>query len=152
VSSPIRCSGGDHVARTEKVWHLLPGDPEATNRLAAAARVSPVVAQLLLNRGISDPAAARLFLDAPLTGLVPPALLPGVSAAAERVARAVAQRRKICVYGDYDVDGVTGTAILMRVLEHLGADVRYHTPDRLSDGYGLNSAQLRTLAGSAVSM
>jgi single-stranded-DNA-specific exonuclease len=79
------------VARVEKVWHLLPSDPDASNRLAAAAGVSPVVAQLLLNRGVSDPAEARRFLDAPLAGLHPPHLLTDVPAAADRITRAVAR-------------------------------------------------------------
>ncbi|HVL15049.1 MAG TPA: DHH family phosphoesterase, partial [Gemmata sp.] len=140
------------MPRTEKLWHLLPSNPEATNRLAAAARVSPVVAQLLLNRDVSDPTAARRFLDCHLSGLHPPQALPGVVEAADRLARAVAERRKICVYGDYDVDGVTGTAILTRLLEKLGGDIRYHTPDRLADGYGLNATKLRELAQSGVSL
>ena len=104
------------MPRTEKVWHLLPVDTEATNRLAKLAKVSPVVAQLLVNREITDPAAARRFLDSPLSGLLPPLELPGVADAAGRVARAVAEKRKICVYGDYDVDGVTGTAIVLSIL------------------------------------
>jgi single-stranded-DNA-specific exonuclease len=140
------------VARAEKVWHLLPSDPAATHRLAAAARVSPVVAQLLLNRDVADPAAARRFLDSPLAGLHPPAALPGVPEAAERVVRAVADKRKICVYGDYDVDGVTGTAILLRLLAKLGADAEFHTPLRLSEGYGLNAERLRELARAGVSL
>lgn len=140
------------MARTEKVWHLLPNNPDATNRLAAAAKVSPVVAQLLLNRDISDPVAARRFLDCPLNGLHPPHILPGVTEAAERIAHAIADKRKICVYGDYDVDGVTGTAILMRLLGKLGADVIYHTPDRIAEGYGLHTNRLRDLAQSGISL
>lgn len=140
------------MARAEKVWHLLPSDPDATSRLAASLRVSPVVAQLLLNREVTDPAAARRFLDCPLAGLHPPLSLPGVAEAAERIARAVVDKRKICVYGDYDVDGVTGTAILLRLLEKLGADVRYHTPDRLSEGYGLHAGKLKELVQSGVSL
>jgi single-stranded-DNA-specific exonuclease len=140
------------VARTEKVWHLLPSDPDATNRLAASAKVSPVVAQLLLNRDISDPVAARRFLDCPLAGLHPPLALSGVAEAAERIARAISDKRKICIYGDYDVDGVTGTAILMRLLGKLGADVTYYTPDRLADGYGLHTRRLHDLAQTGVSL
>lgn len=140
------------MARTEKVWHLLPFDPDASNRLAAAARISPVVAQLLLNRGITDPADARRFLEAPLAGLHPPQALPDIPAAAERIARAVAEGRKICVYGDYDVDGVTGTAILTQLLVRLGAAVEFHVPLRLSEGYGLNAAKLRELAAAGVSL
>src|SRR5262245_37632363 len=122
------------MSRVEKVWHLLPCDRDATNRLAAAVRVSPVVAQLLLNRGVSDLDGARRFLDAALTGLHPPQSLPDVPAAADRITRAVAAGQKICIYGDYDVDGVTGTAILVQLLQRLGAVVEFHVPLRLSEG------------------
>jgi single-stranded-DNA-specific exonuclease len=111
-----------------------------------------VVAQLLINRGVADPAAARRFLDCSLSGLHPPLTLPGVAEAADRIARALVEKRKICVYGDYDVDGVTGTAILTRLLERLGGDVRYHTPDRVADGYGLHAGKLKELAQSGVSL
>ncbi len=141
------------MARADKLWHLRPpSDPAAINRLAAAARVSPVVAQLLLGREVRDPGAARRFLDAPLAGLHPPLALPGVEAATERIVRAVTDKRRICIYGDYDVDGVTGTAILHRVLERLGADVEFHVPLRLSEGYGLNAERLRYLAESGVKL
>ncbi len=140
------------VARTDKIWHLLPADSEATHRLAASARISPVVAKLLINRGISDSTTARTFLDCPLMGLHPPLALPGVKEAAERIVRAVIDKQKICIYGDYDVDGVTGTAILLRLLDMLGADVQFHTPLRLSEGYGLNSEKLGELVRSGVSL
>lgn len=140
------------MGRVEKQWHLLPSDPAATNRLAHTAKVSSVVAQLLLNRGVKDAAAARRFLDSPLAGLHPPLALPGVRAAAARVAKAIAEKRRICVYGDYDVDGVTGTSILLRVLGKLGADAQFHVPLRLSEGYGLNCERLRELHRGGVSL
>jgi single-stranded-DNA-specific exonuclease len=140
------------VARADKLWHLRPNDPTATNRLAAAAHISPVVAQLLLNRDIRDPGAAKRFLESPLAGLHPPLALPGVEAAAERIVRALKDRRRICIYGDYDVDGVTGTAILLHVLGKLGADVQFHVPLRLSEGYGLNAEKIRELAQAGVSL
>jgi single-stranded-DNA-specific exonuclease len=140
------------MSRAEKLWHLRPGDPAATNRLAAAARISPVVAQLLLNRDVADPAAARRFLDSRLDGLHPPQALPGVTDAAGRIAKAIQEKRRICVYGDYDVDGVTGTAVLLRVLGKLGADVEFHVPLRLADGYGLNAEKLRELARTGVAL
>ncbi len=127
-------------------------DSVASNRLAQAARISPVVAQLLLNRGIQEPRAAQRFLNAPLADLVSPGELPGVTEAAERLTQAVISKRKICVYGDYDVDGVTGTAILLQLLERVGAIVEFHTPLRLSEGYGLNSERLRELHRSGVSV
>ena len=138
------------MPRVEKVWHLRPCDPDATNRLASAARVSPVVAQLLLSRGVTTPDAARRFLDAPLSGLHAPEALPNVPDATDRIARAIRDGRRICVYGDYDVDGVTGTAILFTLLTKLGAKVEFHIPMRLSEGYGLNSEKLRDLAEAGV--
>ncbi len=139
------------MARVEKVWRLLPQNPDAAHRLAGTLRVSPVVAQLLLNRGLAQPNDARRFLDGSLTGLHEPDSLPDVPGAADRLFRAVAEKRRICVYGDYDVDGVTGTAILVTLLAKLGAAVEFHIPHRLSEGYGLNSSRLRELAAAGVS-
>jgi single-stranded-DNA-specific exonuclease len=138
------------VPPAPKTWHLLPHDPAAAGRLAGAADVSPVVAQLLLNRGVADPGGARAFLAAPLAGLHPPHLLPGVPEAADRLARAVAAGRRICVYGDYDVDGTTGTALLLGLFRRLGADPEFHVPHRVDEGYGLNAERLRSLAAAGV--
>jgi len=131
-----------------KTWRLLPHDPDATGRLAASMNVAPVIAQLLHNRGIREPEAARRFLDAPLAGLHRPNMLPGAEAAADRLWAATQAKRKITVYGDYDVDGVTGVAILMQALAHLGADVNFYVPHRLEEGYGLNVDALRQLAAA----
>jgi single-stranded-DNA-specific exonuclease len=135
-----------------KTWRLLPHDPGAVERLAAGLGVAPVVAQLLLNRGLAAPEQARRFLDAPLGGLHPPERLPGVAEAADRILAAVRQGRRLCVYGDYDVDGVTGTAILLQGLRLLGATPEYRVPHRLEEGYGLNRDALRQLAEAGTSL
>src|SRR4051812_27668342 len=96
-----------------KTWRLLPRDGAATGRLARSLSVSPLVAQLLINRGVNAPDDARRFLDAPLSGLHPPDALPGIRQAVELLWSAVQNGRRICIYGDYDVDGVTGTSILL---------------------------------------
>ena len=111
-----------------KLWHLLPSDPAAAARLAASVRTSEVVAQLLLNRDVATAAAAHAFLDAKLSGLHAPALLPGVDEAAGRILAAAGAGRKICVYGDYDVDGTTGVAILLRILKQLGCEAEFYVP------------------------
>lgn len=131
---------------TRKQWRLLPHDEIAARRLASASNTNEVIAQLLLNRGVRDPESAKLFLSSPMSGLHPPALLPGVNSAADRLAKAILGREPVCVYGDYDVDGTTGTAILFALLGKLGANVSFHIPMRLEDGYGLNSDALRKLA------
>jgi single-stranded-DNA-specific exonuclease len=135
-----------------KTWRLLPHDRSAVEKLSAALGLGPIVAQLLLNRGLSDPVQARRFLDAPLNGLHPPDLLPGVTEAAERILAAVGAGRRICVYGDYDVDGVTGSAILLTGLKLLDASVDLYVPHRLEEGYGLNIDALRQIAATGASM
>ncbi len=129
-----------------KTWRLLPHDPAVVQRLAAQLRHPPLVAQLLLNRGIHDADDADRFLRSPLKGLHAPQLLPGVPQAVERLLAAIKAGKKICVYGDYDVDGVTGTAILVQGLRLLGGVVDLHVPHRLSEGYGLNTEALRQIA------
>ena len=91
-------------------WRLLPFDSGRITALARSARISPLVAQLLLNRGIDEPEAAQAFLQAKLGNLNDPETLPGVVAAADRIVRAIAAERPIVIYGDYDVDGVCGTS------------------------------------------
>ena len=85
-----------------------------------------------------------------MKGLHEPELLPGMAEAVDRLLLAVRDGKRICVYGDYDVDGVTGTAILLTCLKHLGAQVEFHVPHRLEDGYGLNSQTLTMLAERGV--
>jgi len=123
--------------RTNKRWRFIPHDGQRIAKLEQAAGISPIVAQLLISRGVYEAEQARTFLDAKLTGLRDPDLLPGASEAADRIYAAVQARRKIVIYGDYDADGMTGTAILLSCLRLLGAEVSSHVPNRLEDGYGL---------------
>jgi len=138
--------------RTNKRWRFLPHDADRVARLEQAAGVPPIVAQLLIARGVYDGEAARNFLDARLMGLRDPDLLPGAADAADRVHAAIQGRRKIVVYGDYDADGITGTALLLSCLKLLGADASYYVPNRLEEGYGLNSAALQSLAERGTSL
>src|SRR5271167_4433190 len=106
--------------RCAKTWSLVSHDAAAIERLGRELRVSPIVAQLLLNRNVVEPKDAERFLSCPLAGLHEPELLPGVDLACERLLAAVADKRRISVYGDYDVDGVAATAILFACLKLLG--------------------------------
>ncbi len=133
-----------------KTWRLAARDDAAADRLARQCQINPVLAQLLATRGVTDPASVKLFLDAPMSHLHPPEKLPGIPDAAERIAKAVKDREPICVFGDYDVDGTTGTAILVELLNKLNADVRFEIPLRLEEGYGLNSASIRKLFDDGV--
>jgi len=127
-------------------WRLAPADPAAEG-LGRQLGTSPLVAQVLLNRGLADPDAARAFLEPKLSQLHAPEDLPGCAAAARRLAEAVRAGQRICLYGDYDVDGITGVAILHSLLAEHGADVLFYVPHRLEEGYGLNARAVRKLAG-----
>src|SRR5687768_17020992 len=129
-----------------KVWRIHDHDAARIAALGREAGISPIVAHLLLARGIDRLEQIRGFLDCKLTDLRDPDLLPGVTEAVERLSAAVAERKKITIYGDYVVDGMTAVAMLVECLRLLGADVNYFVPRRLEEGYGLNSEALRTLA------
>ena len=130
-----------------KRWRIHSHDPDRIAGLQQAARIPAVLAQLLICRGIHDPEQARQFLDPKLSALRDPEQLPGCGQAAERIHEAIRAGRRIVIYGDYDVDGITGTALLRQCLKMLGADVGYYVPSRLEEGYGLNHEAIRTLAG-----
>jgi len=129
-----------------KRWNIHPHDSERIAQLERSAGIPAVVAQLLICRGVCDPQQARQFLDAKLTGLRDPDELPGTAAAADRIHAAVKAGKRIVIYGDYDADGVTATALLHQCLTLLGADVGYYVPNRIDEGYGLNDEALATLA------
>ncbi len=135
-----------------KAWHLLPHDPSAIERVSRALRLPPLVAQLLLNRGLSEPEPIQRFLDIPFKGLHEPARLPGVAQAVDRLDAAVRAGKRICVYGDYDVDGLTGTALLWQALRLLGAPADFYVPHRLEEGYGLNAEALAQIARSGAAV
>lgn len=127
-------------------WRLRPFDGDRVVSLSKATGVEPIVAQLLLNRGVTEPAQAQAFLDPRRDGLHDPESLPGVADAASRIVRAIEQGRKIVVYGDYDVDGVCGTSVLWECLRLAGAkNAEYYIPNRIDEGYGVNADALRRL-------
>jgi single-stranded-DNA-specific exonuclease len=128
-----------------KRWQVEPHDATAVLALERSARVSPIVARLLVARGLTDPEAARTFLSGRMSDLRDPESLPGVPAAAERILAAVRDRRPIVVYGDYDADGMCATAILVECLRALEAVVDWYVPDRFEEGYGLNREALEEL-------
>ncbi len=121
-------------------------DEEAAAALAKALSLHPLAARVLACRGLAEPAAAERFLAARLADLPDPFSMLGMEAAVARLARAVDGGERIVCYGDYDVDGVTSTALLAGLLRAAGAEVVTYTPHRLVEGYGLNVAAVEKLA------
>jgi single-stranded-DNA-specific exonuclease len=120
-----------------KNWIPNRNDQGSVSRLARELRVSEILATLLVNRGITDTETAYKFLNPTIKDLHDPFLMRDMRAAVDRILRAVEQKEKILIYGDYDVDGTTSTVILKKALLLIGADVSYYIPERLKDGYGL---------------
>lgn len=132
------------------LWQHLPCDEQQAAALAAALDVHPTIARLLCLRGFSDPDSAHRFLNPTLQHLNDPFKLADMDRAVPRLERALAQREKIAIHGDYDVDGITSTVILRRALEMLGGEVVHFLPERMRDGYGLQPAAIERLHGQGV--
>ncbi len=135
-----------------KRWILRPNDFDRSRFLAAELRVHPIVAHLLVNRGADTVELGTRFLDRRLKALHDPADLPGVSEAADRIYAAAAAGRKICIYGDYDVDGMCATSILIECLRLAGATPTFYIPDRLEEGYGVSRASLDAIKSQGVDL
>ena len=135
----------------KRQWVIQPPD-DRCEQLAKSLKVSPLLAQVLINRGITDSEEASVFLRPKLTELIDPDRMPGIEPAVQRLRQAITDKEKITVYGDYDVDGITGVAILWQVLTMLGADVDYYIPHRIDEGYGLNAEAIGTLAKSGTKL
>lgn len=121
-----------------KKWQIKKHDRAAVNALAAEIGVHPLTAALLISRGFSNAASATRFLFPSFEHLHDPFLLMGMRAAVERILLASQRKEKVLVWGDYDVDGTTGTALLRSVVRILGIESEYHIPNRFTEGYGIN--------------
>lgn len=130
----------------QRTWRVVPHDAARVEQLSRASGLPPVVTQILVSRGVYDAQQASIFLETKLTGLRDPQELPGVPTASKILVEAIREKTPIVIYGDYDCDGMTGSAILVNGLRLLGAEVSYHVPNRLEEGYGLNEDSIRKLA------
>ena len=119
-------------------WTIAPPQPLLVQPLAAALKISPLLAQCLLNRGLSEATAIEKFLAPRLKNLADPFLLPDMAKAVDRLFRARERGEPLVIFGDYDVDGVTSTTLLLEVLRRLGWQADAYLPNRMEEGYGLS--------------
>jgi len=131
-----------------KRWIERTGDPAAERTLQQDLNLSPLNARVLSRRGYQLPETAAQFFHDRLSALPDPDLLPDMEKAVTRLVTALQQGEKISIHGDYDVDGITGTSLLLDALGSLGADIEYRIPSRLADGYGLSGDALRLSAAA----
>lgn len=126
----------------QKRWTIQKHDHETVKSLAVALKVSPIIAALLISRGYETAEAAQKFLNPSIEHLFDPYLLKDMEKAVRRILQAVENQEKILVWGDYDVDGTTGTVVVRKALELLGAKSGFHIPHRFTEGYGVNIPML----------
>ncbi|MEX2103500.1 MAG: DHH family phosphoesterase, partial [Gaiellaceae bacterium] len=132
-------------------WRLPPCPRREAVDLSQELGVSETTASVLVRRGYDDPAQARAFLAAEPPGH-DPFLLGNVEGAVAAIRRAIEAGGRICVHGDYDVDGICATALAVSGLRRLGADVDWHLPSRFEEGYGVSADVLQRLAGEGVTL
>ncbi len=131
-------------------WIVKPHDLAAASRLSAEAKISPLIAHLLVQRGITSAEQAQLFLNPSLSHLHSPYLMLGMNKAVERLRAAIARKETILIYGDYDVDGTLAVVILKTAIEICGGVADFHVPHRIKDGYGMKSDVIEQAAAADV--
>ena len=133
------------------IWKLRPPSPHIS-RLANESNITPLQAQLLINRGITDPSSAASFMAPKLSQLLDPMLLQDMDLAVERIVSAIERQEKITVYGDYDADGITATALLLNFFSSLGISASFYVPNRFTEGYGLNPKAVEKIVGDGTGL
>ena len=128
-----------------KKWELRPQFQDIQQRLSPELGLSPLLSQLLASRNITTPQEAEMFLSPKLSNLHSPFLMKDMEKAVDRICHAIKEGEQIILYGDYDVDGVTGTSILFLFLQEVGAQVSFFIPGRVEEGYGLHEQVLEKL-------
>lgn len=136
----------------EKKWSLRDKSPDLCLKLSQDLNISQIVAQVLINRGFKTPEQAQLFLSARLQDLHSPFLMKGMEKAVDRIISAIKNNEKIYIYGDFDVDGITATAVMILFLREVNLNVSYYIPKRLEEGYGLNVNAVKEIKEKGASL
>ncbi|MEH1822304.1 MAG: DHH family phosphoesterase [Nostoc sp.] len=139
LDRPVSELSKPHRRLPDQRWQIYPQKPEFAQNLAALTNLSPIISQLLINRGMETPEQVQAFLE-PESLVLPSPLedFPDLAISLELLENAIASQTKIAICGDYDADGMTSTALLLRSLRTLGAQVDYAIPSRMHEGYGIN--------------
>src|SRR6188508_3408483 len=136
----------------QKRWTITKHDHDAAKCFAAALKCSPLIAALLVSRGYETIEKATKFLNPAYEDLHEPFLMYGLREAADRILLAIERNEKILIWGDYDVDGTTGTTLLRTVIRTLGGQSTFHIPNRFTEGYGVNTPALQKAKADGVSL
>ncbi|MCC5598815.1 single-stranded-DNA-specific exonuclease RecJ [Nostoc favosum] len=153
LDRPVSELSKPHRRLPDQRWQIYPQKPEFAQNLAALTNISPIVSQLLINRGMETPEQVQAFLN-PESLVLPSPLedFPDLAISLELLQNAIASQTKIAICGDYDADGMTSTALLLRSLRTLGAQVDYAIPSRMHEGYGINKRIVEEFHGEGVGL
>ncbi len=153
LSQPIRQPSRPPQQLPNQRWHIAPSQTEQSAKLAQTTGLSALLAQVLINRGIETPEQAQVYLY-PESEVMPSPIdeFLDLAISVDMLKEAIANQDKIAICGDYDADGMTSTALLLRALRWLGADVNYAIPSRMKDGYGINTRIVEEFAQEEVAL
>ena len=129
-----------------KKWEVYKADEEKLENLVKGKKLSPLLAAILINRSVETTEEVELFLDPTRNDFHDPFLMPDMDNAIDRILKAISNNEKVIIYGDYDVDGITSITVLKKFLAERGLNVGDYTPNRLSEGYGLNKDAVSKIA------
>ena len=136
----------------KKKWEFYDTDEELVQKLSQELKVSSILITILMNRKITDPEKIRIFLNPTRKDFYNPFLLNDMEIAVERILKAIEQKEKVLIYGDYDADGITSITVLKKFLEERGLTADYYIPNRLEEGYGLNKNAIEKIAKQKYSL
>ena len=130
----------------KKKWEFYEINDEEINRISEKCNISKLLARVLVNRNIKEEEKINVFLNPTRNDFHDPYLMPDMKKAVDRIEKAILNKERLIIYGDYDVDGITSITVLKRFLEERGIEVDYYVPNRLQEGYGLNKEAIQKIA------
>lgn len=134
-----------------KKWQYSENDKERAIQISEQFNISLLVAQIIANKKLSNE-KIKIFLEPTRHNFYDPFLLPDMEKAVDRILKAIKDKEEVLIYGDYDVDGITSTTVLMNFLEERGLKLKYYIPNRLKEGYGLNKEAIKQIADKQVKL
>ena len=129
-----------------KSWQYYEANYEKVEEISKKFNISKLLAQILINKQIIKEEEISIFLNPNRNNFYDPFLMPDMEKATNRIIEAIKNKENILIYGDYDVDGITSTTVLKKFLEERGINPKYHIPNRLKEGYGLNKQAIEEIA------
>ncbi len=129
----------------KKKWEYYEANEETVNEISEKFNISKLLAKILVNRDIVEDEKIKVFLEPTRNDFYDPFLMPDMEKAVERIIKAIENKEKVMIYGDYDVDGITSITVLKKFLEERGLDAGYYIPNRLEEGYGLNKEAIEQI-------